>query len=191
MSATKIKYYEASDLGHRIARKAFEHLTAPHEAVVDEFVKGVYDGIIEHVIGAGNIAKFVSAGVLVQNAGSSLNFVTGTDSVACAVKGEMLVRPAGYSNPFQVDDETVSLEYFRVCEPLQALWIKQAALAQEIKEQVTNKSAKHVMKVWPEAATIVAEFFNIDIDGKDKSMTSPLDQLLSKFMPLLAAPQGV
>jgi hypothetical protein len=47
------------------------------------------------------------------------------------------------------------------------------------------------MKVWPEAATIVAEFFNIDTDGKDKSMTSPLDQLLSKFMPLLAAPQGV
>jgi hypothetical protein len=188
MSVAKIKYYEASDIGNRIADKAFAHLVTPLEDKLNIFLKGRYDALVRDVIGGDRIAELVKAGVLLDNGGAFLKFVGQKEDFTEYLKGDLVVSPAGYSNAFIIDDEVAFEAYVTLVTPLRALRHKRALLVDELKSQCEGKSAKAVMKAWPEAAQIVADFFHITVDGKDTSMTSPLEQLLAKFMPMLPAP---
>lgn len=191
MSATKIKYWEADSIATLIANKAFEHLMAPHKVAVANHVRCQYNHIIKDVIGVGNIATFVKIGMLLDNGHTNVTFKCDSDKYVESIRDDLIVSPGGYSPTFIVSDLVACEEYLRLIAPLQELCGKMNGLQKELQAQLTDKSAKNAMKAWPEAAPIIANFFNIDELGKDISMTSPLEQLLAKYMPMLPAPQGV
>lgn len=195
MSATKIKYHEAYDIAQKIAAKAFEHLTGPLEAKEDAFFARAYACTMEALDIAGREKVFIDAGVLVEADKAPFYAPTETEHTHYSrtrkyFPGDGCKVLAPFNGAFIICDPLLRIDWAVLEAEKEPVTRGISALADELRDQMKDKSARHVMKTWPEAAPFVAAYFAIDEAGKDVSMTRPLEQLLSKYlMPLPAAPQ--
>ena len=189
MSATKIKYYEANTIAARIADKAFEHLLAPHVKLSEAFTKRQYEKILE-TIGTSHIATLTNLGLLEEDSNCYIEFTSkGREATVEYSPENPVFSIAGYgSRPYKIRDDAVFDEYEEIAGPIETLEKQSRQLSKELQSQLEGKSAKQAMKAWPEAAGIIADYFKLSLDGKDVSMTSPLEVLLAKYLPALPAP---
>lgn len=61
-------------------------------------------------------------------------------------------------------------------------------LRDEMIRQIDGKTVKEVCEAWPEAAEIVCQEMNTPYGVPTNQITTPLSQLLAKFLPALPAP---
>lgn len=190
MSKTKIQWHEASRVADRIADKAFEHLLKPFVEEEQRLMGRAYDKVISTLdVPLLLRHKLLKETEHVQIQNAATEDIIGT--LEAVEGGTKLLCNNVYYDRLVIDDAAD-------IEALEALSarkhpVQQArnALYEELRRQIEGKSAKHVMKTWPEAAPLVADYFCMDpATGADTSMVTPLETLLSKYLtPLLAAPQ--
>ena len=197
MGVNKIKWDEANSIAQRIAEKAFEHLAEPIRARYENTLRTVHAELIAR-LGLGDPKKLIQAGVLEEIDIICLNFKQRDDcddtfhAHMRLEPGEKLIAPVGYYHQFYVTDQDLVDTLRAITKEHAEFFDRVNALKITLCNQIQGKSAKHVMKIWPEAAQIVADCFCIDvITGADTKMTVPLEALLASFLtPQLAAPQG-
>ena len=187
MSKSKIQHWEANRIAESIADKAFEHLRKPLEARQQRALRTAYDGIISML----DVQALIACGML-KESGSIRLLVTPKESLGYLIAEEneaLLLVPSTYDLFVTYEKDIASIRQCK--EELAPIRKQQDSLKETLQKQIENKSAKHVMKTWPEVAGLVAKFFEIDpCTGADSSMTQPLEALLAQFLtPLLAAPQ--
>ena len=188
MSQSKISSWEASIIAKKIAEKAFEHLVAPIDERINEYLRSRYRACMVAIgttpqamaeYGLGTLADTISVIVIV-----------GDDSWIEQLKGntDEFLSLSGFGQDFKFIS-TSAPEYVSLCAERAPFRAKQQALNGELADQLTGRSAKAAMKAWPEAAQFIADEFGLgDIT---REMTKPLENLLAKYLPMLAPPQGV
>ncbi len=190
MSKTCINSWEASNIAIRIAAKAFEHVVAPIDGRINEYLRSAYHACFEDIIGTtprllaehgiGKLADTISVLVPIENDNWQEQLKGNTDEFLAFV---------GYGPDFSFPAATVVL-YASLCAERAPFRKQQHALKEEIASQLLGRSVKAAMKAWPEAAQFIANEFNLGDIAKPE-MTKPLETLLAKYLPMLAPPQGV
>lgn len=183
MSQSKMTSWEASIIAKKIAEKAFEHLVAPIDERINEYLRSRYRACMVAIgttpqamaeYGLGTLADTISVIVIV-----------GDDSWTEQLKGntDEFLSLSGFGQDFKFIS-TSAPGYVSLCTERAPLRAKQQALNEELADQLTGRSAKATMKAWPEAAQFIADEFGLgDIT---REMTKPLENLLAKYLPMLA-----
>lgn len=185
MSQNKINSWEAGNIAKVIAAKAFEHLLKSYEDNIASFATQCY---LDHVRDLGLADKreqFIAAKLIAEVEHANIVFSDGDNSWNELISGELLA-PDRYYNTWTITDPAKVSAYRELNEARAPLVRKREALITELTAQMENKSANSVIKAWPEAAPFVADYFQI----KKVPLSTPLETLLAKFLPMLPAPQG-
>lgn len=190
MSATKINNSEAHSLAHRIANKAFEHLIEPAEDRYNSSAKKAYDKLIANIGGeevARTLALYRCADqretVQIEVKGNAESPITARYK---APKGRAFYFGLSWNNPLIIDVDLFD-EISEQQRIVSDLTDKRNQLAYELCKQMEGRSAKKMLTAWPEAESIFQEFFGVTGGGE---ISTPLESLLAKFLPMLAAPVG-
>lgn len=192
MSQSKMNSYEASCIAKTIAVKAFAHVLDPLDKEVNFYLYGCYCKImtserIEHHVqyGMGEYADKITVKVHVPCADNPSGERTYEEAISSDVLDLCKTSRWGPDFVFFTIEETS--EYTRLCAKRAPWRTHRDELAKELVRQLSGRSAKQSMKDWPEAADIIADHFGITTHI---AMVKPLEVLLSKYLPMLAAPQG-
>lgn len=190
MSKSRINNWEASHIAKKIAEKAFEHVVAPIDGRINEYLRSAYHACFEDIIGTtprllaehgiGKLADTISVVIRIENNNWQEQLNGDTDE---------FLAFAGYGPDFSFPAATAAL-YASLCAERAPFREQQRALKEEIASQLLDRSVKAAMKAWPEAAQFIADEFCLGDIAKPE-MTKPLETLLAKYLPMLAAPQGV
>ncbi len=185
MASRKINWRMADAIGAAIAGKAFEHLIKPKQDALAAIGREAFARMTARVdvpvlqefniVGADGPLQF---DIRCQADQSNDN------SVRVFVEGFTIT---GWNVPCVVDDDLWARAR-GVADELKALRSKSCAFSNELRQQLEGKTTTAAMKAWPEAAEIIA---NVTGASLNNGFTVPLESLLSKYLPMLAAPQGV
>ncbi len=189
MSKSGINNWEASNIAVRIAAKAFEHVIAPIDERINEYLRSRYHACMAIIgttpqtmseYGLGTLADTISVVVVVDNDRWEEQLKGNTDE---------FLSLAGFGSDFSFSSGNAP-GYVVLCTERAPFRKQQHALEEEIASQLLGRSVKAAMKAWPEAAQFIADEFNLGDIAKSE-MTKPLETLLAKYLLMLAAPQGV
>lgn len=188
MSQTKMNDWETASIARRISEKAFEHVIGPIDNKINELLRAGYANTLS-LLG-------VSPSILAEHGIGEL-----TDKISVEIKsngqtheehikgdtGEFITT-SRYRCDFVFVESEITKKYIELCFERAPFRTQQNALANELSNQMVGRSAKAVMKTWPEAADFIASYFNIV--SPISEMTKPLEVLLAKYLPMLPAPKG-
>lgn len=185
MSKSKIDKHEANRIAENISDEAFAHLIKPITEQINALLRTAY-----HAYMRKDMAAFlVERGLAGQNSAVEVVVRYGTGTTTEIIRGDTgeFTVPIGHSNQFKFLTAAETPEYAQLHEAHAPLRQKRAALRNELSKQMVGRSASKVMKTWPEAAPFVARYF--ELDTATHEMTTPLDALLAKYLPMLPAPK--
>jgi hypothetical protein len=190
MSQAKLNSWEAQNIARKIAEKAFEHVIGPINEKINEHLREAYRVQMIALGTSPELLAEVGLGELSDEI--TVSVVIGENRWNEIVKGNTgeFIRWSTYRADFYFKAESDTPAYATFCAERAPFRVQQNALQQELQTQLQGKSIKAVMKAWPEAARFVAGEFRIDI-STPAEMTKPLETILAKYLPMLAAPQGV
>ena len=180
MAHKKIGTQLASDIAEKIAKKAFEHLIPVLEEQLREIGREAYKRIDDDV----DLAKCAEYGMTYKTDNPGVRIKLDKGEVWCGALGfagyrysnygEMTIKDAGlYARAKPIHSRLSALR--------SALW----ELKRDLESQLRGKSTKAAIEAWPEAAEIIASAAEVDVAN---TMTRPLEVLLSRYIPMLAAP---
>lgn len=185
MSKSKINNCGARRIAENISNAAFAHLITPITEQINALLRTAYHA---------HMRKDVAAFLVERGLASQIDAVEvvvryGTGTTTEIIRGDTgeFTVPIGHSNQFKFLTAAETPEYAQLHEARAPLIQKRGALRNELSEQIVGKSASKVMKTWPEAAPFVANYFDLDTTAHE--MTTPLDALLAKYLPMLPAPK--
>ncbi len=188
MASRKINWRMANSIADRIADKAFEHLIDPKQKMLEAVGVEAFDVMKQH-IDVGLLRRFNIVG---SNSNMRLKVkctADGSDDSAVLIQFE---AEDGFSVYYletpTVTDDGLWQRARDLAGELGVLRHKRNLLYNELKSQLEGKTTNMAIKAWPEAAEIIAQIADINLIG---DMTTPLESLLSKYLPMLAAPRGV
>lgn len=184
-------HWKLRDVAQAIAKKAFEHLTAPLEAEEHALTDALYKSIIKDAkLTAASISKLVQCG-LVQRAQNCTIEVSDTSGNLTRISTHAPDDTEEYLSGAGYVLEVESNEYYDRAQDIltrkNRLGEKMDELVDELTKQLDGRSTKEVMTKWPEAWPVVAEELGIKLDQPD--LFVPLERLLAKFLPALPAPK--
>lgn len=187
MSSKKINYNMASNIATAIAEKAFEHLTAPLRIALDRIGEEALL-VIEQRLDISALRDFglaepetvkMAIDIALSSDGSRDNMIRTYTKHGFS----MYAWKAAY-----IVDDALYQRAEAIHTPLREFVRKQNTLRDEIRAQLEGKTVTVACKAWPEAAEIICDVAGV---ANGPAFTVPLESLLSKYLPMLAAPQGV
>ena len=188
MASKKISWRTANSIADRIANKAFEHLINPKQKMLEAVGAEAFDVLKQH-IDLGLLRRF---NIVNSNSNMRLKVkctADGSDDSTVLIRFETEDGFSSYNGETPtVTDDGLWQRARDLAGELDVLRRKRNLLYNELKSQLEGKTTNMAIKAWPEAAEIIAQVANINLVG---DMTTPLENLLSKYLPMLAAPQGV
>ncbi len=183
MSTKKISNYEADAIAKVIANKAFAHLTKTYREKLENLametyrhVETLFDLNLLVEMNFGYKANSIAIDVL-NSAGQCHTVWTKKFEVA------VLVNTPAYGN-IKLVHEHLFDQIDDVLTHLNPINEKRNALQKELAAQLSGKTINQACKAWPEAADIIKAHFDIT----SEPMTTPLEELLARFLPMLPAP---
>lgn len=190
--AQRITKWQAERIGEKIAEKAFQHLTVPVQARQKEVAVKIYNELMNTCFPDDVTLKTMEDLDLIKPSHSIEVRIKNQAGQSMDIDVRMQDREetARYWNKdgwgsFNWVSDTLYSEYADVAAELQGFERKERILAKTITGQCSGKSVATVAKAWPEATGIIEEVVG-HIEGG--SLTTPLEQLLAKFLPMLPAP---
>lgn len=188
MASKKINWRMADSIANRIADKAFEHLINPKQKMLEAVGAEAFDVLKQH-IDLGLLRRF---NIVDSNSNMRLKVKCTADgsndsTVLIQFETEDGFNSYHWETP-TVTDDGLWQRARDLTDELDVLRRKRNSLCNELQSQLEGKTTNMAIKAWPEAAEIIAQIANINLVG---DMTTPLENLLSKYLPVLAAPQGV
>ena len=188
--ASKITKWQSERIGDQIAKKAFEHLFVPvhkrqaalAQQAYNSFMAGFSDQQIRLLVEADMLQLGDNILITVKNHAGQEELLT--DRLNTLEDGFYVRR--GWGNIEFLDDELYSAASDAKTEE-NKLGALCSNLRCTITSQCAGKSPNSVLKAWPEAGDILMDVVG-SIDGG--SLTTPLEQLLARFLPMLPAPQS-
>jgi len=188
MASKKISWRMANSIADRIADKAFEHLINPKQKMLEAVGVEAFDVMKQH-IDLGSLRRFNIVG---SNSNMRLEVkcaADGSDDSAVLIQFEAEDGFSSYNwETPTVTDDGLWQRARDLSGELNVLHHKRYSLYDELKSQLEGKTTNMAIKAWPEAAEIIAQIADVNLVG---DMTTPLESLLSKYLPMLAAPQEV
>lgn len=188
MASKKINWRMADSIANRIADKAFEHLINPKQKMLEAVGAEAFDVLKQH-IDIGLLRRF---NIVDSNSNMRLKVkctADGSDDSAVLIQFE---AEDGFSTYHcetpTVTDDGLWQRARDLAGELDVLRRKRNSLYIELKSQLEGKTTNMAIKAWPEATEIIAQIANVK---PASDMTTPLETLLAKYLPMLAAPQGV
>lgn len=188
MASKKINWRMADSIANRIADKAFEHLINPKQKMLEAVGAEAFDVLKQH-IDLGLLRRF---NIVDSNSDMRLKVKCTADgsndsTVLIHFETEDGFSSYNWETP-TVTDDGLWQRARDLAGELDVLRRKRNLLCNELRSQLEGKTTNTAIKAWPEAAEIIAQVADINLVG---DMTTPLENLLSKYLPMLAAPQGV
>jgi hypothetical protein len=188
MASKKISWRMANSIANRIADKAFEHLINPKQKMLEAVGAEAFDVLKQHI----DLDLLRRFNIVGSDSNMRLKVKCAADgsddsTVLIQFKAEDGFTPYNPQTP-TVTDDGLWQRARDLSGELNVLRHKRYALYNELKSQLEGKTTNMAIKAWPEAAEIIAQIANVTLVG---DMTTPLESLLSKYLPMLAAPQGV
>ena len=188
MASKKINWRMANSIADRIADKAFEHLINPKQKMLEAVGVEAFDVMKQHI----DLDLLHRFNLIDSNSNMRLKVkctADGSGDSAVLIQFEAEDGFGSYhcETPTVTDDGLWQRAQDLAGE-LNILRCKRKSLYNELKSQLEGKTTHMAIKAWPEAAEIIAQIADINLVG---DMTTPLESLLSKYLPMLAAPQGV
>lgn len=180
MAHKKIGTQLASDIAEKIAKKAFEHLIPALEEQLREVGREAYKRIDDDI----DLAKCAEYGMTYKADNPGVRIKLDEDVVLCGNLGFAGYRYSNYGE-MTIKDAGLYARAKPIHGRLSALRNAQRDLMRDLESQLHGKSTKAAMEAWPEAAEIIASAAEVDVDN---TMTRPLEVLLSRYIPMLAAP---
>lgn len=189
MSTAKIKWSEAGRIARVIGGKAFEHLMKPHQTKLHDLAVKAYNqlwynlGAMPHTLvkhGYATEQDYMTIKLYNSHGQYGELELTRNDDAKW-------IAPAGYHDEAVLTDDELFDELTAILEQYNPLKQNRSDLIDELTAQLDGKTVKQAMTAWPEAADIIAQVKGIN----HPPMTTPLEQLLARFLPALPAPVGV
>ena len=202
MSKSRIESWYAGRIGNAVARKAFAHMTNPLEETLRAALEAAY---WQEMTDCGITRKAHDALKELRRDGylhTTLVWATPTDADRAFevwVKGFSHDRYADNSQlPRIFMGQRLYMKNMDTLVPVEAAmqalapWNEKIrAMADEVSEQIKNRTVTVVLKAWPEIKPFVYEV--MDIEEKDNSSPTPVpfQELLNKHLLALPAPAPV
>ena len=183
MSSTKITQREAWSLSDKIADKAFEHLLEPWNKKEQELGKEVYAQIVEAIGGDKVVAAMAAYNVIEFTDQITIDVCDGTNDERINFKRDNLINTRW--NRMRLINGNLYERAAEINKTQQSLRLKREALRKTLEVQMTGKSMKSIIKAWPEAESVLNAYFG---QVTDSTLVAPLEVLLARFLPMLAAP---
>lgn len=188
MAAKKINWRLAHNIATAIADKAFDHLKSPLETELEKFADEAYE-IIVPAIKACEPFRLTKKDDVVR-----IQITNSESEIEDDEHFKIDVYKRGKDIPFVKTWHSYAVVYnpdlFERAKPvyerLTELNQKRFRLFEELKSQLEGKTISAAMKAWPEAADIIAEMAGVT---EGVPLTTPLEVLLARFLPMLPAPQ--
>ena len=180
MAHKKIGRQLALDIAEKIAKKAFEHLIPVLEEQLREIGREAYKRIDDDV----DLAKCAEYGMIYKTDNPGVRIKIDKNVVSCNDLGFAGYRHSGYDE-MTIEDAGLYARAKPIKDRIGELRNAQRELMRDLESQLHGKSTKAAMEAWPEAAEIIASAAEVDVDN---TMTRPLEVLLSRYIPMLAAP---
>lgn len=188
MASKKINWRTANSIADRIADKAFEHLINPKQKMLEAVGAEAFDVLKQHI----DLSLLRRFNIVNSNSNMRLKVkctADGSDDSTVLIRFETEDGFSSYNGETPtVTDDGLWQRARDLAGELDVLRRKRNLLYNELKSQLEGKTTNMAIKAWPEAAEIIAQVANINLVG---DMTTPLENLLSKYLPMLEAPQGV
>jgi len=185
MSAQKITEHEARDIAYKIAARAFEHLVDPVEKELNGYGCQAYAALVEGIGGEDTVRKLVAFKLGEYSKSIKIEVIDGQGNetyVNYRVETDSLLSTHRWTSPELVNG-TLHMHIVDAQTRLNALTHKRNLLGATLQTQMQGKSAKSVLKAWPEAAEFVEERFGVSSDST--TLVAPLEALLARFLPAL------
>lgn len=189
MSQAKLNSWEAQNIARSISEKAFDHVIGPIDNKINELLRAGYANTLSSLGVSSSILAEHGIGELADKISVEIKIDGRTYKEQIKGDTNEFISVGRYCRDFVFVESEITAEYIELRLERAPFRTQQNALANELSKQMTGRSAKAVMKAWPEAANFIAAYFNIV--SPISEMTSPLEVLLAKYLPMLAAPQGV
>lgn len=190
MSQSKMTWWEAQKIANSIAEKAFEHLLGPIDKKINAHLRECYHRLVPAAVKetvlkyqVSSASNRITVSVLTDKGGDE----EGRWKEVLTGDADEFLQSGRYSSDFEFQSVDETPLYSALCTERAPLRAQALALSTELTEQLTGRSAKAAMKAWPEAAGFIAEAFGIT---SHVEMVKPLEVLLAKYLPTLAAPKG-
>ena len=182
MAHKKIGTQLASDIAEKIAKKAFEHLIPALEEQLREVGREAYKRVDDDI----DLAKCAEYSMTYKADNPSVVIKLDKDVVWCGDLGFAGYRYSGYGE-MTIEDGGLYGRAKPLQDRINELCRARRELWRDLESQLRGKSTKAAMEAWPEAADIIASVALVDVGD---TMTRPLEALLSRYIPMLAAPAG-
>ena len=190
----KINANQAENIGYKIAEKAFEHLMDPIDKALSDVGQEAYDKFAAQV----DVALLIKFHLLNEVSGIHSMAVIVTNAEEANVRNQLRInfknsQPLAGNAPGYEEIMIYDPELFERGQNLQSRWNelhnKRSALRHEVVGQCRGKNPATLVKAWPEAEDIIREVIT-DMPANISGVSVPLENLLAKFLPMLAAPKG-
>ena len=199
LSKSRIERYTASRIGQAVARKAFAHMTDPLAETLRAALEAAY---WQEMTDCGITRKAHDA--LMARRGNKFQRVqlcwkpkNDTEYALDAyVKGYVYDHRVDNSHlPYPFLCENLHMQNMDTLVPVKAAfearqpWAKKiGAMADEIAQQITDRTITVVVKAWPEIAPFVYEIMDIKAPSNTPPTPVPFQELLNKHLLALPAP---
>lgn len=198
MSKTRIQDYTAKRIGNAVARKAFAHMTDPLEETLRASLEAAYWQEMQDC----GITRAAHDALLARRAYKYqrcelrwLKDDVGYDLDAY-VKGYVYDHRVDNSHlPYLFMFDGLHTKNMDTLVPVKAAfearqpWAKKiGAMADEIAQQITDRTITVVVKAWPEIAPFVYEILDIKAPSNTPPTPVPFQELLNKHLLALPAP---
>ena len=180
MAHKKIGTQLASDIAEKIAKKAFEHLIPALEEQLREVGREAYKRIDDDI----DLVKCAEYGLIDKSEYPGVKIRLDKDVVWCGKLGFVGYRHTGYGE-MTIEDAGLYGRAKPLQDRINELCRARRELERDLESQLRGKSTKAAIEAWPEAAEIIASAAEVDVAN---TMTRPLEVLLSRHIPMLAAP---
>lgn len=199
MSKSRIESWYASRIGNAVARKAFAHMTDPLEETLRAALEAAY---WQEIKDCGITRKAHDALIERRRDGylcTTLLWTTATDADRAF---EVWVK--GFSHDSYADNsqlprifmgQRLYMKNMDTLVPVEAAmqalapWNEKIrAMADEVSEQIKNRTVTVVLKAWPEIKPFVYEVMGIEEKDNSSPTPVPFQELLNKHLLALPAP---
>lgn len=186
MSITKITSNEANSIAINIANKAFDHLIKDKAEALKRCALELYYGV-EQELGAEALQTLKKHGLVRKTKTVTLRITHSNKAYFDMTVdfGEEVEHLTEFYDVITITDDSIHETYEGLKGDLAALNNKRESLRQELYNQMVGRSAKKMKEAWPEAAELFDCYFGPTGGGE---ITSPLGNLLARFLPALPAP---
>lgn len=192
---TIIGHWEGSKIAAAVAKKAFHHLKEPYNQRMLALGKNALDTFISHGLGTTQ-AKLVGVGMGFESKTCTdwyyieVRSTSGqTVSIPYAIHGDTCFVLHAVTSNFYLVSEQIYQQFTTLVEDdgYRAILESMDQLEREMYDQCVCKTVRAVVKAWPEVTDIVYDVLRIQ---EPRGMTTPLEVLLSKYLPALPAPKS-